>query len=207
MQLYRDGEMGLDQLMAFTLSDDQTAQEAAWSDLQTWNRGPQAIRASLTQAHVSAQDPRVKFVEVDAYVAAGGAVIKDLFQSDHDGYLADPALLDRLVSANLETAAEAVRAEGWTWVDILPKLDYSDINKFGSTAGDTVTTNIYLETVEREHSSPQGKLNSTHLLSECGKSRAPTVTCVPTSEGYHYTTMGMLGPEQAPGTRTNTKMF
>jgi hypothetical protein len=41
-------------------------------------------------------------------------------------------LLDRLVSEHLETAAEAVRAEGWTWVDILPKLDYAEVGKFGS---------------------------------------------------------------------------
>jgi len=118
--------------MAFTLSDDHKAQEAAWPDWQAWNRGPQAIRASLTQAHVSACDPRARFVGIDAYVAAGGAVIKNLFQSDHDGYFADPTLLDRFVSVNLETAAEAVRAERWTWVEILPKLDYPDIYKFNS---------------------------------------------------------------------------
>jgi len=27
---------------------------------------------------------------------------------------------------------EAVRAEGWTWVEIPPKLEYSDINKFAN---------------------------------------------------------------------------
>ena len=97
MQVYRDGEMSLDQLMAFTLTDDHTAQEASWFDAQPWNRQPNTIRANLTRAHVSARDARVKFLGIDAYVAAGGALIKDLFQSDHDGYLTDPALLDRLV--------------------------------------------------------------------------------------------------------------
>jgi len=90
MQIYRDEDMSLDQLMAFTLTDDHKAQETAWFEAQPWNRQPHTIRAHLTQAHVSARDPRVKFVGIDAYVAVGGAIIKDLFQSDHDGYLPTP---------------------------------------------------------------------------------------------------------------------
>jgi ParB family chromosome partitioning protein len=75
--------------------------------------------------------PRLKFVGIDAYVAVGG-VIKDLFQSDHDGYLADPALLDSLAADKLEATAESLRAEGWKWVEIMPRLDHSELGKFGS---------------------------------------------------------------------------
>jgi ParB family transcriptional regulator, chromosome partitioning protein len=47
MKLYKDGAMNLEQLMAFTVSDDHAAQERTWNDLPEWNRGPQC---HLTQA-------------------------------------------------------------------------------------------------------------------------------------------------------------
>ena len=61
-------------------------------------------------------DRRARFVTVAAYVEAGGGVITDLFRTESEGYLTDPALLDRLVNEKLEREAEAVRQEGWTWV-------------------------------------------------------------------------------------------
>ena len=41
MALYRKGDMTLDQLMAFTVSDDHAAQEAAWFDAPQWQRSAQ----------------------------------------------------------------------------------------------------------------------------------------------------------------------
>ena len=68
----------------------------------------------------AADDRRAQFVTVAAYVAAGGGVITDLFQTESEGYLTDPALLDRLANEKLEREAEAVRQEGWSWVEIMP---------------------------------------------------------------------------------------
>jgi len=100
MKLYKDGEMTLEQLMAFTVSDDHAAQENAWSELAEWNRRPQAIRAHLTKTHVDADDRRVRFVTLEAYRHAGGQIITDLFESET--YVADVALLDRLCAEKLE---------------------------------------------------------------------------------------------------------
>ena len=58
MAIYREGEMTLDHLMAFTVSDDHAAQEAAWLDAPEWNRSAHAIRRALTAAHVEADDRR-----------------------------------------------------------------------------------------------------------------------------------------------------
>ena len=44
MALYRKAAMSLDQLMAFTVSDDHAAQEAAWFDAPEWQRSAPAIR-------------------------------------------------------------------------------------------------------------------------------------------------------------------
>jgi ParB family chromosome partitioning protein len=128
---YRDEAMSLDQLMAFTVSDDHAAQEAVWRDLPTYDRSPAAIRRALTEAHVETGDKRVLFVGFDVYQAAGGGVVRDLFQPEHEGYLTDPALLDRLVSERLESEAAAIRAEGWKWVETAQRIDRFALQEFG----------------------------------------------------------------------------
>lgn len=122
---YRAGSIDLDQLMALTLSDDHDAQERAWFEAPCWDRHPSRLRAILTKAAVPPGDKRVRFVGLDVYLAAGGSIIRDLFQENHDGYLTDPALLDRLVAEKLEREAESLRGEGWKWVEI--RADISDI--------------------------------------------------------------------------------
>jgi hypothetical protein len=53
-------------------------------------------------------------VTLKAYEKAGGTTRRDLFSDDDSGvYIADPALLDKLVTERLEKNAKAVRAEGW----------------------------------------------------------------------------------------------
>ena len=130
IDLYRADEMSLDQLMAFTVSDDHAAQEAAWFDQPDWQRSASTIRRMLTAAHVEADDPRVRLVGLDIYKESGGCIVRDLFQPEHEGYLTDPALLDRLVVERLEAEAAAVRAEGWHWVEIVPRLDYATLRGF-----------------------------------------------------------------------------
>ena len=136
MSLYRKASMSLDQMMAFTVSDDHAAQEAAWFDAPEWQRSAHAIRQRLTAAHVRADDRRARFVTAEAYVEAGGSTITDLFRADSNSYLTDPALLDRLVTEKLEREADAVRHEGWKWVLIMPDLaDFETADRFGEMKG------------------------------------------------------------------------
>src|SRR5665213_2006409 len=86
-EAYREGAMTLDQLMAFTVSDDHGAQEKVWSELPEFNRHPDTIRRILTEAQVEATDPLAVFVGVEAYLAAGGGIMRDLFEEQHQGYL------------------------------------------------------------------------------------------------------------------------
>lgn len=71
-----------------------------------------------------ASDKRAQFVGVDAYEAAGGIVLNDLFQSDDGGWLQDVALLDQLTDDKLKAKAEAIAAEGWKWVDARVEVPY-----------------------------------------------------------------------------------
>lgn len=130
MEVYREGEMNLDQLMAFCVSDDPEAQEAVWFD-QSQHHSPPSIRRALTATQVEADNRLALFVGVDAYVAAGGLINRDLFQTAHEGYLTDPALLNRLVTAKLDSEAETLRAEGWAWVETVPDLAWDVLRRYG----------------------------------------------------------------------------
>ena len=130
--IYRKDEMTLDQLMAFTISDDHKQQEKIWKELPEWNRqrgDGAAIRAALTEQHVSADSKLAQFVGIDAYEKAGGAVLRDLFDEQGSGWLTDFALLNRLVTEKLESAAAPLRDEGWKWVEIVPDLNRHDIQQ------------------------------------------------------------------------------
>jgi ParB family chromosome partitioning protein len=135
MKLYREEGLTLEQLMAFTVSDDHAAQDAAWFEAPEFDRSPRSIRRRLTEGHVSASDKRAVFAGLDAYREAGGQIVTDLFQSEDEGYLTDPALLDQLCAARLEREAEAIRAEGWKWVAIMPEISYESLRGYGRQHG------------------------------------------------------------------------
>jgi ParB family transcriptional regulator, chromosome partitioning protein len=135
--LYRAEEIDLETLQAFTVTDDHALQESVWQNLPGYQRdNPRAIRQALTEGEVSATDRRVRFVGLDAYEAAGGAVRRDLFDADNGGYVSDIALLDALVLRRLETVAEDVRAEGWKWIEARPSFGWNEQQDF--TQGDPV---------------------------------------------------------------------
>ena len=110
LDIYAEDGMTLDQLMAFTVNPDHERQDQVWEALQrSHTKEPYQIRRLLTEGAVRASDKRAQFVGIDAYVAAGGAVMRDLFEQDDGGWLQAPALLDRLVAEKLEREAEAIR--------------------------------------------------------------------------------------------------
>ncbi|MCS3495609.1 ParB family chromosome partitioning protein [Bradyrhizobium japonicum] len=122
MQLYRAGDLTLEQLIAFAITDDQARQESVYERL-SYDRDACTIRRLLTETHVAATDRRARFVGLEAYIEAGGAILRDLFTEDRGGYLEDLALLDLLVTARLGREADALRAaEGWKWTE--PRLDF-----------------------------------------------------------------------------------
>lgn len=127
LAVYEDDGMTLRQLEAFTLSDDHARQEAVWDTIvgrYDGNHAVNLIRRALTETSVEATDPRVVFIGVKAFEAAGGYVRRDLFTEDNGGWLDDVALIERLVDEKLAAAAETVHAEGWNWVEIHSDLPY-----------------------------------------------------------------------------------
>jgi ParB family chromosome partitioning protein len=119
LDLYAAEEMTLQQVMAFSITNDHVRQEQVWDTvLRSHAQEPYYIRRLLTETSVRATDRRAAYVGIEAYEAAGGVVMRDLFDEDNGGWLQDPALLEQLVIEKLKRDAETLKAEeGWKWVE------------------------------------------------------------------------------------------
>ena len=106
--------------MAYCVTDNHARQEQVFEVLGTghaWNNSPDQIRRMLTEKSVPTDDKRVLFIGADAYLAAGGAIERDLFSEEGEGYLLDVALVERLVSEKLAAEAERIKTQGWAWTE------------------------------------------------------------------------------------------
>ncbi|QTH22474.1 ParB N-terminal domain-containing protein [Rhizorhabdus wittichii] len=116
IEVYRQDGLTLDQLMAFTVSEDHARQEQVFESL-SWNKEPALIRRDMTAGKVPGTDRRAVFIGPEAYQEAGGVVILDLFTEGSSGYFEDAGLLDTLVAERLREIAADVLAEGWKWAE------------------------------------------------------------------------------------------
>lgn len=125
LDVYGEDGMSLEQLMAFSVTDNHARQEQVWEQVNQGQHVPAYhIRRLLTEQAVAASDRRVRFIGVDAYTEAGGYVMRDLFSEGDDGWLQDPALVELLVNEKLNDAAQEIGAEGWKWVEAAIDLPY-----------------------------------------------------------------------------------
>ncbi len=139
LEVYAEDGLTLDQLMAFTVSGDHVRQEQVFERLKTsYDKQPYAIRRMLTEGAVRACDKRAQFIGLEAYVEAGGTILRDLFQGDDGGWLQDVALVDRLVAEKLKAEADAVAAEGWKWVEMAPDFAYGHTYGLRQLRGETI---------------------------------------------------------------------
>lgn len=139
LDIYAEDAMTLEQLMAFTVSQDHARQEQVWDAIRNgWQKEPYHIRRLLTETTVRASDKRALFVGIDAYEAAGGCMLRDLFQQDDGGWLQDPVLLDRLVGEKLKAEAETIAAEGWKWIEVAVNFPYGHQQGLRQLAGTSV---------------------------------------------------------------------
>lgn len=139
LDVYAEDGMTLDQLMAFTVSGDHERQEQVFERLKaSYDKQPYVIRRMLTEGAVRASDKRAQFVGIDAYVAAGGTVLRDLFQGDDGGWLQDVPLVDQMVADKLKAESDAVSAEGWKWIEVAPDFAYGHAFGLRQLRGETI---------------------------------------------------------------------
>ena len=112
---YRAGSLSLDDMMAFTVSQDHDKQVQCYDALKgrvsAWS-----VRRYLTESAARSDEAIAKFVSVKAYKGAGGAISTDLFQEST--YLLNSELLSQLADDKLHRQAKVIEAEGWKWVEV-----------------------------------------------------------------------------------------
>jgi ParB family chromosome partitioning protein len=125
LDVYAEDGMTLDQLMAFTVSSDHERQEHIFDRMQhAHEKQPYTIRRMLTENAVRACDKRAQFIGIDAYLEAGGPIMRDLFQGDDGGWLQDVGLVELMVAEKLNEQAARIAAEGWKWIEVAPDFPY-----------------------------------------------------------------------------------
>lgn len=111
-------EINLDQLQALSASEDHQRQLNVWQNAlagYSYEQRPDALRRDVLCDEISAENNiQLNFVGRDAYEQAGGDFRYDLFTDE--GFITDPALLERLTREKLHAAAKEIAdAEGWKW--------------------------------------------------------------------------------------------
>ncbi|MBL8557570.1 MAG: ParB/RepB/Spo0J family partition protein [Hyphomonadaceae bacterium] len=113
---YRKGDLTLDVARAFCLTDDHGAQERLFKQVPKPITHAASIRNALSGGRAPATDRLARFVGSEAYEAAGGRIVRDLFE-DEVAFLEDGELLQRLAAERIEGMRETLAAEGWAWVE------------------------------------------------------------------------------------------
>ena len=134
LQAYRDEELNLEALMAFTVTADTEQQLACFKAVEGhYHVNPRSIRSALVEEKLHGGSAAVQFVGVEAYEAAGGTVTRDLFaETDEAGtYIDNPQLLKELATSKLNEVAAELETDGWKWVEVLLEYDYTALAGYG----------------------------------------------------------------------------
>jgi ParB family chromosome partitioning protein len=129
--LYREGEITLEHLMTFAVTDDHEKQRQVWDSLKPYDRHPDSLREALTVSDIALREPLARFVGVKAYQKAGGFVRRDLFADEDEGAMLDGDLVRKLATEKLEKYAAQLKGEGLAWVDVHLQMDYAARAAYG----------------------------------------------------------------------------
>ena len=134
LDAYRAGEIDLEVLKAFAVTADRERQMAVWEQVAAQPYRPSAaqVKRLLTEERVPGGTAIARFVGVDAYEAAGGTVMRDLFadEYEHGVWFEDPVLLEKLATDKLQAAADEL-ATRWKWAVPMIEATWDDTARFG----------------------------------------------------------------------------
>ena len=134
LDAYRAGALDLDTVQAFAMTADTARQMAVYEELRAGRvrPSPWQVRRRLAEGRVPGSSALARFVGVEAYAAAGGALDRDLFADDEgEGlWFEGPKLLSDLAMQRLRVAADAL-ATHWKWAEPVLDADWSTTARFG----------------------------------------------------------------------------
>ena len=134
LDAYRADEIDLEVLKAFAVTTDRERQMAVWEQVSGQGYRPTAwqVKRLLTEERVPGASAVARFVGVEAYEAAGGQVLRDLFARDDESgvWFEDPVLLEKLAMAKLQAAADEL-ATRWKWATAMIEVSWDDTARCG----------------------------------------------------------------------------
>ncbi len=132
IQAFRDDRIDMETLQAFSLTTDHTRQMAVWEQLSGLSYRPNAYQVSrmLTSERVPSGAAIAQFVGINAYKAAGGTFLRDLFSTRATTWLDNPDLLNELAMAKLTEEAEKVSAD-WKWAVPMIEVEWATTAQLG----------------------------------------------------------------------------
>ena len=134
LDAYRADEIDLEVLKAFAVTTDRERQMAVWEQVSGQGYRPAAwqVKRLLTEERVPGASAIARFVGVDAYEAAGGQVLRDLFARDDESgvWFEDPVLLEKLATDKLQAAADEL-ATRWKWAVPMIDVEWGDTARHG----------------------------------------------------------------------------
>ena len=143
LDAYRAHEIDLEVLKAFSVTPDHARQMAAWEQVAGQGYRPSAwqVKRMLTEERIPGASAVARFVGVEAYEAAGGEVLRDLFTKDDDSavWFDDPVLLNNLATEKLRVFEDEL-ATRWKWATAMVEVDWNTTARYGR---------IYPEPAER----------------------------------------------------------
>lgn len=130
----RQNKIQLEQLQVLALADDHATQNRVWFGAGQWERDVHSLRGKIVgQATRTGNNAAFKYVGATAFEAAGGFILRDLWDSVDNGYTNDLPLLESLAAEKLLAFAKdsGLEHEGWGWLSVVPKtLSWADANEF-----------------------------------------------------------------------------
>ena len=134
LDAYRANEIDLEVLKAFAVTADRERQMAVWEQVVGQGYRPSAwqVKRLLTEERVPGATAIARFVGVEAYEAAGGPVMRDLFARDDESgvWFEDPVLLEKLATQKLQAAADEL-ATRWKWATAMIEVSWDDTARCG----------------------------------------------------------------------------
>ena len=132
IQAYRDERIDMEALQAFSLTTDHARQMAVWEQLSgmAYQANAYQVERMLTSERVPSHAAIAKFVGVNAYKAAGGSFLRDLFSTESNTWLDDPDLLNELAMAKLTKEADKLSGD-WNWAVPIVELHWQTTAELG----------------------------------------------------------------------------
>ena len=149
-KLYRDGDLDIRTVKALTRVPVKEQEQLVTSGKQRWMIA-QEIEQRFNNEALSPSSGVAEFVGLEAYLAAGGTIVPDLFAEEGKELWANPAIAHELANARLEMLALEVKADGWSFFERTEEYwgqDYMEEEPAGAPVAVTESDQKAIESIK-----------------------------------------------------------